>query len=130
MMGMGGDPYDDNSGGVVTYYEYGTRNLTVEGCEIFATGGWDGTNDTNYTSAFNTGGMWIYQCDSCLFRNNVIHDVNSGIRFKEEARFSEVYGNTFYNIAYASMWMHSGQDVATSYQGPDYVMSNWHHNLS
>lgn len=130
MLGLGGAPLDDNSGGIVTYYEQGTRNITVENNEIFACGAWSsgGSHAANYTKYFNTGGMWLYTCDSCLIRNNKIHDVNSGIRFKEEARYSEVYGNTFYNIAYASMWAHSGQRFA--YTGPDHVMSRWHHNIS
>ena len=129
MLGLGGAPLDDNSGGIVTYYEQGTRNITVENNEIFSCGAWSssGSHAANYRKYFNTGGMWLYTCDSCLIRNNKIHDVMSGIRFKEEARYSEVYGNTFYNIAYAAMWAHSGQRFA--YTGPDHVMSRWHHNI-
>lgn len=130
-LGSGGSPLDDNSGAILTYFTQdanGPRNITVEGNEFFANGAWRiGAGTPNYVAGFNTGGMWLYTCDSCLIQNNVIHDCMNGIRFKEEARYTEVKGNTLYNIPYNALWSHSLQQLA--YTGPDKVLSRWHHNI-
>jgi|GEM_PF-5432646 len=132
MLGLGGAPTDDNAGGIVTYYAWGTRNCTFEGNHIFACGAWNvGAGTPNYRLHYNTGGIYLYGCDSCLIRNNTIHDVQAGIQFKEEARYTEVYGNVIYNAAQAAMWAHFGQTgIGSSYTGPDHIISRWHNNIA
>lgn len=124
---------DDNSGGIFHYVNgYANGGNGVTGCvyqnnEIFCCGAW---RDGLYKSAYNTSGMHLYGCDSCLITGNIIHDEMTGIRAKEELRYSEISYNTLYNIANDAMRARQGQTGfgSQSYTGPDHVMSRWHHN--
>ncbi len=118
-----GSVNDDNNGGVYCS-SGGMYNIVVDSCEIFANGGYIG--GLSYTMHFNTSGIHNYACDSCTFSNNNIHDEQVGISLKGSARYTEIYGNVFYNCPEAAM-----RDVWGRCGGCDDLSgTRWHHNIS
>lgn len=123
---------NNNNGGIITFLNdlNDVVHLNVSNCEIFANGQWGTDRVTEeYENGFNTGGIWIYNCDSCNFFNNNIHHQHSGIKIKgpllngSDSNITHnirIYDNILYEIDDAGIWVVS--------QGYQYDIEA-HHNL-
>lgn len=132
----GGDGCDNNTGGIFSYVNgwgsdgHAAKNCIFDNNTIFCTGSWDKSDDSpDYNYGGLTGGIYLYGCDSCYIRDNIIHDTEVGIKFKEEAYFTEVSGNTVYNVSEDAFACRFGQTGMFGH-GSGHVLNRWHHNIA